>query len=253
VSQRLYDGWVVDLKVKRLLSPETSTSVRSYIDEVELSVGECLPLEQHPEERLFYFLYGRGIMSIYEEFPEGDVYELNQDTAIWITPKIKHQIMNTGNYPLRYVVLMVTGGVAPEGELSWSAITQRGVVVDKPQVGAGQATTRVFDEGSNPSKQEGFHLRIRDINLRRPQKFANAEAVTISPGKSTRIHTHHDSEENYYILVGEGAFIWDDKEITCEAGSCISFPVGVSRKVVNTGRYPLTYVCFSAFIDARAP
>ena len=112
MSQRLYDGWAVDLKVKRLLSPETSTSVRSYIDEAELSVGECLPLGEHPEERLFYFLYGRGIMSIYEEFPEGDVYEARQDTAIWITPKIKHQIMNTGNYPLRYVVLMVTGGVA---------------------------------------------------------------------------------------------------------------------------------------------
>jgi hypothetical protein len=52
--------------------------------------------------------------------------------------------------------------------LSWSIITQRGVVVEKPQVGAGQATTRVFDEGLNPSKAEGLHLRIRDIMLRRP-------------------------------------------------------------------------------------
>jgi mannose-6-phosphate isomerase-like protein (cupin superfamily) len=216
---------------------------------VELDVGERLPLEQHPEERLLYFLYGRGIMSIYEESPMGDVYEIRQDTAVWMTPMIKHQILNTGNYPLKYIVLMTTGGLAPEGELSWSAISQRGVVVDKPQGGSGQSTTRVFDEGLNPSKEEGLHLTIRDIHLRRPQKFSNAEAVTISPGRSTRPHTHHDSEENYYILVGKGVFHWDDEEIPCESGSCISFPVGVTRRVENTGEYPLTYVCFSAFID----
>jgi mannose-6-phosphate isomerase-like protein (cupin superfamily) len=240
---------VTALKINRLLSPETSTSTRSYIDEVELEVDEIRPLEQFPEERLFYFIYGRGIMSIYEESPNGDVYEIRQDTAVWITPMIKHQLINTGNYPLKYIVLMTTGGLAPGGDLSWSAISQRGVVVDKPQVGSGQATTRVFDEGLNPSSQEGLHLRIRDINLRRPQKFSNAEAVTISPGRSTRPHTHHDSEENYYILVGKGNFIWNDKKIACDAGSCISFPIGVTRRVENTGDYPLTYICFSAFID----
>ena len=231
------------------MSPESSGSVRSHIDECILDVGEALPLTIEPEERLFYFLDGRGVMSIYEEFPAGDVYEVRQDTAVWITPKIKHEIINTGDSPLRYVVLMATGGVAPDGELSWSAITQRGVVVEKPQVGAGQATTRVFDEGLNPSKEEGLHLRIRDIMLRRPQKFSNAEVMTIQPGRSTRPHVHHDSEENYYILVGKGVFHWDDKEIPCEAGSCISYPVGITRRVENRGTYPLSYLCFSTFID----
>ncbi len=98
---------------------------------------------------------------------EGYVYEIRQDTAFWLTPMLKHQIFNTGNTPLRYVVLMTTGGLAPEGGLSWSAITQRGVVVDKPEIGSGQATTRVFDEHSNPSLQEGLHLTIRDISLRK--------------------------------------------------------------------------------------
>jgi mannose-6-phosphate isomerase-like protein (cupin superfamily) len=237
------------LKISRLLSPETSTSIRSYIDEVELDVDEVLPLEQFPEERLFYFLYGRGIMSIYEESPKGDVYEIRQDTAVWITPMIKYQLINTGNHPLKYIILMATGGLAPKGDLSWSVISERGVVVDKPQVGSGQATTRVFDEGLNPSSEEGLHLRIRDIYLRRPQKFANAETVTIAPRRSTRPHTHHDSEENYYILVGKGNFIWNDKKIACDVGSCISFPIGVTRRVENIGEYPLTYVCFSAFID----
>jgi signal transduction histidine kinase len=64
--------------------------------------------------------------------------------------------------------------------LSWSIITQRGVVVEKPQVGAGQATTRVFDEGLNPSKAEGLHLRIRDIMLRRPARAVEAHGGAIT-------------------------------------------------------------------------
>ncbi len=235
------------MDIKRLLSPENSESKHSYIDRVSLEVGEDLGMQSHPEERLFYFLDGRGIMSIYEEFPRGDVYETRQDTAVYITPGIKHQIINVGNTPLRYLILKATGGVAPEGELTWSAITQRGVVVDKPAVGAGQATTRVFDEGTNPSKEEGLHLRIRDIELRRPQKFSNAEVVTIQPGRSTRPHIHQDSEENYYILVGEGVFNWDEEKIPCRTGSCISYPTGVKRNVENTGQYPLSYLCFSVY------
>jgi mannose-6-phosphate isomerase-like protein (cupin superfamily) len=231
------------------MSPEISGSVRSYIQDISLEVGEDLGISKHPEERLYYVTDGRGIISIYEEFPRGDIYELRQDTTIWLTPMIEHQIINTGNSELRYVILMTTGGLAPNGELTWSAITQRGVVIDKPQIGSGQATTRVFDEGTNPSKEEGLHLRIRDIKLRRPQKFSNAEVVTILPGRSTRPHTHYDSEENYYILVGEGIFHWDKKEIPCNSGSCISYPIGVKRYVENTGVYPLSYLCFSAFID----
>jgi len=187
------------LKTRRLLSPLNGVSERSIIEEVILDVGEILTLDQKPEECLFYTLDGRGLMSIYEE--PGDVYETRQDIAIYITPMIKHQILNTGDSQLRYLLMKVIGGIAPEGDLSWSAITQRGVVVDKPLVGSGQATTKVFDELSNPSKNEGLHLRIRDIMLRRPQKFSNAEVVTIQPRRGTRLHTHHDRDLAYVSLL----------------------------------------------------
>ncbi|MBT7914074.1 cupin domain-containing protein, partial [Candidatus Bathyarchaeota archaeon] len=132
------------MESKIIMSPELSGSVRSYILDESLDVGEDLGVNKHPEERLYYFTDGRGLMSIYEEFPRGDVYEIRQDTAVFLTPMLEHQIINVGNSPLRYVVLMTTGGLAPDGDLSWSVISQRGVVVEKPQIGAGQATTRVF-------------------------------------------------------------------------------------------------------------
>ena len=58
------------MKVKHLMSPDISGSKRSYIDEIHLELDEDLGLEEHPEERLLYFLDGRGLISIYEEFPK---------------------------------------------------------------------------------------------------------------------------------------------------------------------------------------
>ncbi len=235
-----------DVVTSRLLEYQNSGSKRTAIDEAELAVGGRLALQGYPEERLYYFLGGRGIMSIYEQAPDGDVYELSQDLSVYLTPGIEHEIINLGNSPLRYVVFLVTGGIVPEGELAWSAVTQRGVTVETPMLGSGVAVTDVFDEGSNPSEVEGQHLRIQDIWLRRPQKFTNAEVVTIAPGRSTRPHTHHDTDETFYILYGEGHFIWDDQEIPFEAGSSISYPVGVRRAVVNTSSFPMSYVAISA-------
>lgn len=242
-------GVLQKMKVRRILEYEASGSKRTAIDEVTLDVGERLPLVGYPEERMIYILDGRGIISIYEDFPRGDVYELHQDVAIYMTPGIQHEIINTGNSHLRYAIFLVKGGIMPEGGLSWSAVTQRGVTVEKPMVGSGVAVTRVFDEGSNPSKPEGLHLSIHDIWLRRPQKFSNAEVLTIAPGRATRLHSHYDTGETCYIIVGEGEFIWDDQKIPCKAGSCISYPIGVQRQVKNTGKYPLSYICISSFLE----
>lgn len=235
--------------VTRVLNYQESGSKRTAIDHVELQVGGRMALAAHPEERLYYFLGGRGVMSIYEEAPAGDVYELSQDLSVYLTPGVKHEIINLGNTPLRFVVFLVMGGIVPEGDLSWSAVTQRGVTVENPVLGSGVAVTDVFDEGKNPSTSEGLHLRIHDIWLRRPQMFTNAEVVTIDPGRSTRPHTHHDTDETYYILYGEGRFIWDDKEIPFEAGTAISYPISVRRAVVNTSDFPMSYIAISAKVN----
>lgn len=238
-----------NINVKRILDYEDSGSKKTAIDEVELLADTHLPLQGFPEERLYYILDGRGIMSIYEEAPKGDLYELRQDVSIYMTPEIKHEIINIGNTPLRYVIFLVKGGIAPDGKLSWSAVSQRGVTVEKPMIGSGVAVTKVFDEGLNPSKEEGLHLRIRDIWLRRPQKFSNAEVLTVAPNRSTRLHTHYDTGETCYILYGDGNFVWNDKKIPFKAGSCISYPIGILRRVENTGKYPMSYICISAFLE----
>ena len=74
------------LHVKRILDFEKSGAKRTAIEEGELTVGGHLPLSGFPEERLYYFSGGRGIMSLYEEAPAGDVYEVRQDISVYMTP-----------------------------------------------------------------------------------------------------------------------------------------------------------------------
>ena len=233
----------------QLLTYDNSGCEKTAVNQVTLPPNAHLPLTGYPEERLYYFLDGRGIFSIYEEAPAGDMYEIRQDTAVYLTPAIQHEIINIGDSPLRYIEFLVKGGLAPKGGISWSAVSQRGVTIDKPMVGSGVAVTKVFDEGSNPAKVEGLHLQVRDVWLRRPQKLVNAEVLTIAPGRATRLHTHFDTSETSYVLYGEGHFVWDDQQIPCQAGSVISYPLGVPRKVVNTGQFPMSYVLIAATCD----
>lgn len=232
-----------------LLHYHESGCQRTAVNQVILPPGGRLPLTDHPEERLYYFLDGRGIFSIYNPAPDGDVYEIRQDMSVFLTPRIKHEIINVGDSSLRYIEFLVTGGIAPDTGVTWTAVTQRGATIDKPAIGSGVAVTRVFDEGSNRSHEEGLHLRIRNVWLRRPQKLVNAEVLTIAPGRATQLHTHFDTSETSYILCGEGHFVWDDKTIPCSAGSVISYPIGVQRQVVNTGRFPMTYVLIAATLE----
>ena len=53
---------------------------------------------------------------------------MRQDISIYLTPAVKHELINTGDTPLRWVEFLVRGGVAPDGETVWDAVTQRGVI-----------------------------------------------------------------------------------------------------------------------------
>jgi len=64
--------------VKKIMSPDLSGSIRSYIEEVTRDVGETLELTKRPKECLFYFMDGRGVMSIYDPILGGDVYEIRR-------------------------------------------------------------------------------------------------------------------------------------------------------------------------------
>ena len=81
------------------------------------------------------------------------------------------------------------------------------------------------------------------------QSFAEAE---VPPGKETVLHRHHQSEELYHIVQGEGLMTLvltstdpgnEDNQFAVEAGDSICIPPGTPHKIQNTGDTPLKILC----------
>lgn len=231
------------MQSRTLFSPSRSTahalSQHTTLEEVELAVGETMPLQRFPDERLYVFTDGRGMMDMYP----GDQYEIRQTTALWTTPMIPTEIRNTGPRPLYFALFRVDGVVTPdvrEGMLFWTAVDASGQAAP----GSGQNTVYVYEGHRH---EEGLHLRIHLIPLRRSQRTHDpVEMLTLLPGGSTQLHTHPDIEESIYVLCGEGRARWDDEEIRIGPGSALCYPPGIVRKMTNDADVPLTYICHAA-------
>jgi mannose-6-phosphate isomerase-like protein (cupin superfamily) len=91
--------------------------------------------------------------------------------------------------------------------------------------------------------KEGQHLQVWGVGLRRAQKMSSGEVLALGPHASTRRHSHNETHETFYILMGEGAFVNDGHRIPCSAGSVCSVPVGMVHHVENTGDTPMLYFC----------
>ncbi|CAN5711580.1 hypothetical protein BH23CHL2_BH23CHL2_35610 [soil metagenome] len=234
------------MEVRTLFSPGSGVNYQqsryTSVDEVKLAVGEIMPLQGYPEERLYYFADGRGFMDIYP----GDQYEIRQNTALWTTPMIPTEIRSTGPRPLYFTLFRVEGVPVPEvhgGMLTWTAVDATGEAAP----GAGQNTVYLYE---TPRHEEGLHLRIHLIPLRRSQRTHNpVEVLTLLPGSATQRHTHPDIEETIYVLTGTGVAVWDDEEIEIGPGSALCYPKDVVRLVRNSGETPLAYICHSASLD----
>lgn len=219
--------------------PAHAISQFTTLEEVVLEVGETMPLQRFPEERLYVFTDGRGMMDIYP----GDQYEIRQTTALWTTPMIPTELRNTGPRPLYFALFRVGGVIAPEvreGMLLWTAVDGSGQAAP----GSGQNTVYLYEGHRH---EEGLHLRIHLIPLRRSQRTHDpAEMLTLLPGGSTQLHTHPDIEESIYVLCGTGQALWDEQTIDLQPGSALCYPPGVVRKITNMGDAPLTYICHAA-------
>jgi mannose-6-phosphate isomerase-like protein (cupin superfamily) len=235
------------MRTRTLFSPALrdnpyARSRHTTLDEFELAPGETMPSQRFPEERLYIFTDGRGLMDIYP----GDLYEIRQTTALWTTPMIATELRNTGQRPLCGVVFRVGDVPLPEMRddmLNWTSVGADGHATP----GSGQNTVYVYETHRH---DEGLHLRIHLIGLRRSQRTHDpAEMLTLLPGGATQLHTHPDIEESLYVLCGAGIATWDEREIALRPGDALCYPPNVVRKVVNSGAVPLTYICHAASLD----
>ena len=66
--------------------------------------------------------------------------------------------------------------------------------------------------------------------------------VTVAPGASIGVHSHHGETETYYILQGEGLYTDNGKESSVKAGAITFCKDGDSHGLSNTGTGDLVFM-----------
>jgi mannose-6-phosphate isomerase-like protein (cupin superfamily) len=77
----------------------------------------------------------------------------------------------------------------------------------------------------------------------RNQSLAEA---TVSPGGSTFLHLHRESEEIYLFIAGQGQMRLGNEEVEVQAGDSVLIAPGTPHKLFNTGGAPLVLLCCCA-------
>ena len=237
----------MELFTRTVLPFEDSAGGNVQIDRLTLPAGEMIPCAGYPEERLYYVLSGYGAMSVYGRLGSGDTYIMRPDVTMYFTPGLMHEIINSGEGPIELLIFRVKGGLVPEGAeegvQKWTSIGK------SKAVGTGFWYTDVFNLQENETAREGQHLQVWGVGLRRSQKLVSGEVLALGEGSSTRRHAHSETNETFYILMGEGNFVNGDERIPCRAGSVWSVPIGLVHSVENTGNAPMLYVCITSFSE----
>ncbi|MDI6825554.1 MAG: cupin domain-containing protein [Bacillota bacterium] len=87
-------------RVSKLLISEKSVGARNLsLGMNETAVGSRIPEHAHPEqEEAMFIISGRGMFRI-----SGKEYEVGPGTALFAPPGVPHELVNTGEEPLRLV------------------------------------------------------------------------------------------------------------------------------------------------------
>lgn len=85
----------------------------------------------------------------------------------------------------------------------------------------------------------GAHAQWRAEKMGKTTLFQSPRLLVglnaFEPGQSHALHAHAGMDKVYHVLVGEGVFLLDGRELPMTAGDLLVAPDGVPHGVRNTG------------------
>jgi len=99
-----------------------------------------------------------------------------------------------------------------------------------------------------------FPTHINDLVMDRSQATASEVfIVIIEPGSAPPLHQHHDTEQVFYVLEGEGQLeIGTAQErFAVNPGDVVRIPVATPHRIHCTGSEPLRYLAVDCFPGSR--
>ncbi len=100
-----------------------------------------------------------------------------------------------------------------------------------------------------------FPTHVNDLIMDRSQS-ATSEAfiVVLEPGEAPPLHVHHDTEQVFYVLQGEGSLqVGDDagRRHPVKPGDLVRIPPGAYHRIFCEGNQPLKYLSIDCFLNGR--
>lgn len=98
-----------------------------------------------------------------------------------------------------------------------------------------------------------FGARLAPIGVNLGATKLGYNLTEVEPGKRAfPLHNHHNNEEMFFILAGQGTLRLGDKEYPVREGDIIACPPGgkeTAHQLVNTGSGVLRYLAVSTTLD----
>jgi len=110
----------------------------------------------------------------------------------------------------------------------------------------------VFD--TNETKRYRFPTHVNDLVMDRADaNTSEVFIVVLQPGEAPPPHTHHDTEQIFYVLEGKGTLtIGDDEEQhPVRPGDLVRVPPSMLHHIKAEGDEPLRYLAVDCFVEGR--
>ena len=94
------------------------------------------------------------------------------------------------------------------------------------------------------------HAEFREEKMGKATLFESPRLLvglnSFLPGQDHALHAHEGMDKVYQVLVGEGVFLLEDREIEMAVGNMLVAPEGVPHGIRNTGRGNLVVLAILA-------
>jgi mannose-6-phosphate isomerase-like protein (cupin superfamily) len=107
---------------------------------------------------------------------------------------------------------------------------------------------------TSQTKRYRFPTHINDLVVdRADSQTSEVFIVILKPSEAPPLHKHHDTEQIFYILDGDGVLRIGrrQKQFTVRTGDVVRIPAATLHSIQCTGKKSLRYLVVNCFITGR--
>lgn len=233
---------------------------RSETELTEIGFNEWKPKLDGPphkhldKDQVFYIYSGAGIVKL-----GNDEHQVEHGKLIYVPAGLVHQTITTGDEPLCYVLYNIFNDSTKEGHSTFADHIEKVRLIRKQQADTGKADIDGLesDESTNSPKviqnvysgkefDFGSNSTILLLDRNETNRFEFA-LVHWPAGNKGAIVAHHEKEQTFFVLKGEGEVTIGSETVEVKPGDLIYVPRNAPHTTESLTS-DLTYLCLNSIV-----